>query len=61
MERRGRLGEREAYHHDDVLDAVAEGFLAYFFPVAGRGAVFAQHHGRAMGEEVDGGGIVIVP
>lgn len=47
-----------AHHHDDVLDAVAEGLVAHFLPVARRGAVFAQHHGRAMREEVNRGCIV---
>ena len=43
-------------HHDDALESVREGLIAAGFPVVGRVGLLAQHHGRAMGEEVYGWG-----
>ena len=52
----GREGQATGkYHHHDMLDAVSQGFVAAAFPVPRRGAFLSQHHGRAMGEEMDGG------
>ena len=40
-------------HHDDAFEAVRKGFVATGFPVVGGVGLLAQHHGGAMGEEVD--------
>lgn len=48
----GRSG-RWTYHHDDSFDAVCKSFIATFLPIVGGLRRFTEHHGRAMGEEVD--------
>ena len=53
-----REGEWRANHHDDALDAVRESFVAALLPVVGRFRLLAQHHGRAVREEVDGREVV---
>jgi hypothetical protein len=42
------------YHNDNALDATLQGFISTFFPVVCTLRLFSQHHGRAMGEEVNG-------
>jgi hypothetical protein len=42
----------DLYHYDDASDIVGQCLIAAFFPIARRFAFFAQHHRRAMGEEV---------
>lgn len=37
-----------------MFDPVGESLPPAFLPVAGRGGFFAEHHCRAMREEVDG-------
>lgn len=43
---------RRTYHHYHSLDAVSKRLIAAFLPIIGRCGLFAQHHCRAMGEEV---------
>jgi hypothetical protein len=42
----------DSYHYDDTFDVVGQCLIAAFFPIARRFALLAQHHRRAMGEEV---------
>lgn len=42
-----------SYHHDNTLNIVGQGLVTSLLPVIGSLGVFSQHHGRAMGEEVN--------
>lgn len=43
----------KAHHHHNALDAVRQRFITARLPVVRRLGLFAEHHGRAMAEEVN--------